>query len=57
VLELLDAMGLKQYQDQFKTEQITGEILLECDDDMLASDLGVSSKLHRKRLMKVISGE
>ena len=56
VLELLDVMGLKQYQEKFRTEQVTGEILSECDEQVLTDDLGVSSKLHRIKLMKVITG-
>lgn len=56
VQELLEVMGMKQYQEVFKIEQVNGEILTECDDELLASDLGVSSKLHRMRLMKVITG-
>ena len=48
---------MKQYQDNFKEEKISGEFLAECDDDMLTNDLRVTSKLHRKRLLKVISGE
>ena len=57
VLCILDAMGLQQYRDHFKVEQISGEILSECDEDMLAHDLRISSKLHRMRLLKVISGK
>ena len=41
VLELLDVMGLKQYQEKFRTEQVTGEILSECDEQVLTDDLGV----------------
>ena len=36
--------------------QVNGEILSECDEEVLSSDLGITSKLHRMRLMKVISG-
>ena len=50
-------MSLKVYQDTFKREQVNGEILSECDEDVLVNDLGVSSKLHRIKLMKVISGK
>ena len=49
-------MGLKQYQEKFRTEQVTGEILGECDEQVLTDDLGVTSKLHRIKLMKVITG-
>lgn len=57
VLNLLDAMGMKQYTAAFKNEDINGKVLLECDDSVLANDLRVSSKLHRIRLLKVVSGE
>ena len=57
VLLLLDAMGLSQYKEHFKNEKVNGEILSECDDGMLSNDLCISSKLHRKRLLKVITGE
>lgn len=56
ILCLLDVMGLRQYRDHFKVEQVNGEILSECDDDMLTHDLHITSKLHRKRLIKLISG-
>ena len=49
-------MGMKQYQDKFKHEQVDGEILAECDEAVLTNDLGVTSKLHRMRLLKIISG-
>ena len=57
IQHLLDAMGLSQYKDTFMSEQITGEILLEIDEDVLQNELGVRSKLHRLRLMKVIRGQ
>ncbi len=49
-------MGMKQYQDKFKQEQVDGEILAECDETVLTNDLGVTSRLHRMRLLKIISG-
>lgn len=56
IIQLLEAMGLKQYESTFMRERITGEILVECDDDVLAQDLNVTSRLHRVRLMKIVSG-
>ena len=56
VCELLDAMELGQYKEAFVRECVSGEILLECDNSILESDLGVASRLHRLRLMKVIDG-
>lgn len=34
-------MGLKSYQDTFMTERINGEMLLECDDEVLQEELKV----------------
>eukprot|EP00731_Ephydatia_muelleri_P004705 Em0002g881a len=36
--------------------KINGELLSDCDENMLQNDLGVVSKLHQMKLMKVISG-
>lgn len=36
---------------------MTGEILAECDDDVLGQDLGMSDPIHRFKLMGVIRGE
>ena len=47
-------MGLEQYQETFRSEMVTGEILIHCDEDVLQHELGVSSNIHRIRLMKII---
>ena len=49
-------MGLGQYRNKFMSEHVSGEILLECDDQVLQDELGIQSKIHRIRLAKVISG-
>ena len=54
---LLDAMNLSQYKKGFLQEQVSGEILLECDEDILEKELHVSSRIHRIRLMKIINGK
>jgi len=56
VIHLLDAMGLKQHHNFFMQERINGEILLECDDKILERELKITSRLHRVRLLKLISG-
>ena len=53
VLKLLDSIGMKQYSEVFQEERINGEVLADMDDEMMQSDLGISSKLHRMKLMKV----
>ena len=45
---------MKQYTAKFQEEHIDGEALAELDDEMMRSDLGISSKFHRTRLMKVL---
>ena len=38
-------------------ESITGEVLAECDEeDILEYELGVKTKLHRIKFMKLIAG-
>ena len=56
VCELIEAMGLGQYRQTFIAEQISGEILLEIDDQVLQDELGIKLRIHRIRLAKVISG-
>ena len=57
VLQLLELMDLTQYKENFEREHISGEVLIECDEDVLMQELGILSKLHRIRLLKIISGQ
>ena len=54
---MLEAMKLGQYKEGFLAEEISGEILVECDEEVLQHELGMSSKIHRIKLMKVITGQ
>ena len=56
---LLEAMGLSKYKEAFEVERISGDILveLECKEDILKNELGVTVELHRMRLLKIIRGE
>ena len=56
IQSLLGAMDLSQYKETFIREHVTGEILLELDDSDLQSELGMTSKIHRIRLLKLIQG-
>jgi hypothetical protein len=49
-------MNLDQYHEQFMREQVDGEILAECNEVMLETDLNIQSGIHRTRLLKVITG-
>ena len=53
---MLEGMSLTQYNEVFAREQISGEVLVELDDDTLREDLGISNRVHRIRIMMVISG-
>jgi hypothetical protein len=57
VRQLLEAMNLTQYQNKFASEGIGGDILMELEDQDLQNDLGMKSKVHRVRLMKIIKGQ
>lgn len=54
---ILDSMGLSQYKEIFSQECIDGAILLELDADVLSCELGVKSKIHCIKLIKLISGD
>ncbi len=49
-------MKLEQYTEAFAMECIDGGILQELGDELLEKELGVASKLHRLRLLRVING-
>ena len=50
-------MDLGQYKEKFAKEQMSGEILIECDESVLQAELGITSKIHRIRLMKLLTGQ
>lgn len=56
VCQLLENMGLSQYVSKFREEQIDGDLLSDLTDGDL-SDLLVTSSLHRKRILLIISGQ
>lgn len=39
-------MGLTQYKEAVIREHINGDVLSDCDEEMLQHDLGITSKLH-----------
>ena len=56
IQRLFEAMNLGKYKETVARECIDGEILSELDERSLESDLGISSKIHRIRLMQIITG-
>lgn len=57
VQRLLEVMGLEEYQEAFRRQQLNGDLFSDCDEDILVNELKVTSRLHRMRLMRVISGQ
>ena len=53
VLKALDDVGLSQYKEVFASEAVDGEMFQMLDDDILSTELGVNSRLHRVRLLKM----
>jgi hypothetical protein len=56
VESVLRSMDLSQYISRFREEQVTGSVLLQCNEAILERELGVESQLHRTRLLAVIGG-
>ena len=54
---MLAGNGLEQYMEVFKKERIDGGILSLLGEDDLRLELGIDSRLHRLRLMRIISGD
>ena len=50
-------MNLGSYKEKFSAEQIDGVLLLSCDNEILEYELGVTSRLHRMRMLKLIKGD
>lgn len=57
VQSMLAGNGLEQYMEVFKKERIDGGILSLLGEDDLRLELGIDSRLHRLRLMRIISGD
>ena len=55
VLQLLSDMNLAEYRDIFKREQVDGELLVDLTIEDL-EDLGITKRIHQKRLLKLIDG-
>ncbi len=53
----MEGMGLGQYKAKILSEQLSGEILLECDDTILQEEVGMASRIHRIRVVKIITGQ
>ena len=57
ITDLLVNIGLADIAAKFKDNNITGKILLQCDDKILNDDLGVTSKHQRLLILQLITGK
>ena len=56
VQQALDSLNLAAYKRAFSRNQISGELLMLCNEEVLEKELGVTSKLHRMKIMALIQG-
>ena len=56
MIDLLEILGLTKYKNIFIHEEISGALMLELDEEILEVELGITSKLHRLKLLRVIDG-
>jgi hypothetical protein len=57
IIKMLEMLNMKKYQDKFAEEGIDGTILTDIEEHTLETGLGVTSKLDRVKLMKIMKGE
>ena len=50
VAEFLQSVGLGQYSEKFLESDISGDMLLQADDDVM-EEVGVQSRLHRVQIV------
>ena len=55
ILEYLDFINLKKYQERFKENDIDGDLMKEMDEETL-EELGITSKLERKKIISKFPG-
>lgn len=54
---VLEGMGLQQYGTVVQVETLDGAIFCELDEDTLTQELGIASKIHRLKVLKLINGQ
>lgn len=57
VVAVLKALDLPEYEEVFLREQVDGHVLLQLNEQILTSELGVDSKLHCIRIMNLVAGK
>ena len=56
VIDLLKRMKLGEHEQHFAKERIDGEILSECDEEVLRLELGITDKIQLAKMMNIING-
>jgi hypothetical protein len=56
VANCLRFLHMDVYVDQFIEEQIDGTMLVELNEEMMEQSLGITNKLHQRKLIKLIGG-
>ena len=56
MIDLLEILGLTKYKNVFIDEEISGALLQELDEEIIKVELGITSRLHRLKLLRVIDG-
>ena len=54
---MLGLAGLGQYGEMVGTEGVSGDILAECNEEILSTELAIKSKIHRLKLLRIIEGK
>lgn len=57
VLRMVNLAGLGHYAETIEAEELSGDILVECNEEVLERDLGIKSKLHRVKFIRIIEGK
>ncbi|XP_065195464.1 uncharacterized protein LOC135826785 [Sycon ciliatum] len=57
IQQLLASLNMNQYKEKFSSQQVDGGLLLELDEESLENDLGMKSALHRKKIVRTITGK
>ena len=57
MIQVLEGMGLAQYTEVVKQEVLDGKIFLDLDEATLSQEMGVASRIHRIKMLKLIGGD
>ena len=52
----MNKLGISQYKEMFIAEKIDGPIFIELDEEVLEKELGIASRLHRLKILRLLEG-